>query len=174
EICGLRFEDIDLVSGILTVSRTVIRIKVTDEQAATKTRVILDAPKTQSSRRQIPLPAFLIALAAEQCKAAGRTDAYILTGTQDIAEPRTYYRQYQAILEACGLKPHTFHALRHSFATRCVEQGCDPKTLSELLGHANVKITLERYVHPSMRSKRAVVERLAQEDSWSETGVAVP
>ena len=57
--------------------------------------------------------------------------------------------------------PHlTFHALRHTFATRCIECGCDYKSLSELLGHSNVSITMNIYVHPQMELKRKCVELL--------------
>jgi len=50
---------------------------------------------------------------------------------------------------------HTFHALRHTFATRCVELGFDAKSLSEILGHSNVITTLKFYVHPTLQQKKA-------------------
>ncbi len=53
-----------------------------------------------------------------------------------------------------------FHVLRHTFATNCVESGMDVKSLSELLGHSDVKITLNRYVHPSLEMKRSQLESL--------------
>lgn len=172
EVCGLRFSDIDFSSGILHVNRTVLRIKNMDKNAQAKTKVILETPKTEYSRRSLPIPGFLIQMIKKQYNIAS-PDAYLITGTTKHMEPRAYYRKYQAILKACKIKGYTFHALRHSFATRCIEQGCDPKTLSEIPGHANVNITLERYVHPSMRSKRAVMERLADVDSWSKIGIAI-
>lgn len=61
----------------------------------------------------------------------------------------------------CNVDDYTFHALRHTFATRCVESGFDAKSLSEILGHADIRITLERYVHPSMELKRNHMEKLA-------------
>ena len=88
------------------------------------------------------------------------SSAYFLTGTSTPTEPRTYYERYKRCLRDCGLSGFTFHTLRHTFATRCIEAGMDAKSLSEILGHATVRITLERYVHPSMQLKRAGIERL--------------
>ena len=68
--------------------------------------------------------------------------------------------RFKSVLKKCGIKAINFHALRHTFATRCVELGFDVKSLSEILGHANVNITLNRYVHPSMKSKHANMNKL--------------
>lgn len=172
EICALRYSDIDFESDTLSVKHTVLRVKNMDTNAALKTRIVIDTPKTECSRRTIPLPAFLLPILRQEQISALCADAYIISGTATCTEPRAFYRQYQAILKQCGIHGYTFHALRHTFATRCIENGCDPKTLSELLGHASVKITLERYVHPTMNAKRTVVERMASMDSWSNKVVA--
>ena len=92
---------------------------------------------------------------------AGRATDYLLTASEQFIEPRNYYERYQRMLREAGLPPHSFHALRHTFATRCIENGLDPKSVSELLGHANVRITLERYVHPSLEGKRKFLERFS-------------
>lgn len=63
--------------------------------------------------------------------------------------------------EICGLDGVHFHTLRHTFATRCVEVGFEIKSLSEILGHANTTITLDRYVHSSMELKRDNMNKLA-------------
>ena len=68
--------------------------------------------------------------------------------------------KYKKYLKECGISGFDFHALRHTFATRCVEAGVDPKVLSEILGHASVKITLDLYVHPSEDIKRSAIEKL--------------
>ena len=75
-------------------------------------------------------------------------------------EPRNYYERYQKIIRECNIRKYTFHALRHTFATRCIEAGMDAKVLSEILGHSNVQITLNRYVHPSLSAKKAAIEKL--------------
>ena len=74
--------------------------------------------------------------------------------------PRTLTNYYKKILKECGISSYTFHTLRHTFATRCIESGGDPKTLSEILGHSSIRITLERYVHPSYHNKELFMSRL--------------
>ena len=69
---------------------------------------------------------------------------------------------FRYVLKTCGIANTNYHTLRHTFATRCVELGFDVKTLSEILGHANVSITMNRYVHPSMELKREHMQRLSE------------
>lgn len=87
--------------------------------------------------------------------------SYILTGTTDYIEPRSYQKKFKTYLENAGIPDINFHALRHTFATRAIEQGCDIKSLSEMLGHSSVKFTMERYVHPSNEHKKMNLEKLA-------------
>lgn len=161
EICALRWEDLDLENGLLYVRRSVQRIPDLTFEAATarqaKTRIVIDAPKTDHSFREIPIPFFMLSIFQEH-----RTDAdrYLLTGTHSCMEPRIYYRKYKTILKKCGLERFNYHALRHTFATRCMENEFDVKSLSEILGHANVSTTLQRYVHPPISLKRRHMDRL--------------
>ena len=69
---------------------------------------------------------------------------------------------FKAVAEECGIQNVSFHALRHTFATRCIELGFDIKSLSEILGHASVNITLNRYVHPSMELKQKNMDMLSE------------
>ena len=82
-------------------------------------------------------------------------------GEEKYVEPRVMQNYFRYVQEQCGLKPVNFHALRHTFATCCVEVGFDVKSLSEILGHANVNITLNRYVHPSMELKHQNMQKLS-------------
>ena len=77
-------------------------------------------------------------------------------------EPRALQYRFHTIAKACNLENVHFHTLRHTFATRCVEVGFDIKSLSEILGHANTRITLDRYVHSSMELKREHMNKLAK------------
>ena len=87
----------------------------------------------------------------------------MLTGVSErYMEPRCLVVRFTHVLNECGIQNATFHTLRHTFATRCIEQGVDTKTLSEILGHANVNITLNRYVHPSMDFKRKNMDKLSE------------
>lgn len=164
EVCGLKWSDILFEEGILYVDRTVMRISDTDPNSPNKTKLIIETPKTECSKRCIPLPQFLLNYLSEYRQTPG---SFLLTGTAKCMEPRNYYRRYKAILKKCGLEQYNYHALRHTFATRCVEYGFDIKSLSEILGHADVNITLRRYVHPSMALKKEQMERLAKSSVYS-------
>lgn len=88
-------------------------------------------------------------------------DTFLVSGNEKFIETRTYFNRYKKILSSIDLDDYNFHALiRHTFATRCIENGCDPKTLSEILGHSSVKITLERYVHPNYENKVLMMNQL--------------
>ena len=87
-------------------------------------------------------------------------DFYIITGTCKPTEPRTMQNRFKSVLKLCGIRDVNFHLLRHTYATVCIENGFDPKTLSELLGHADASITLNRYVHSSVQMKKKYVSRL--------------
>lgn len=165
EVCGLMWSDLLLEEGVLHVERTVMRIQDPDPDSPNKTKLIVETPKTECSKRCIPLPQFLINLLSGYRQAPG---SFLLTGTAKCMEPRNYYRSYKTILKKCGLEQYNYHALRHTFATRCVEHGFDIKSLSEILGHADVNITLRRYVHPSMELKKEQMERLAKSSVYGQ------
>ena len=152
ELCGLRWEDIDLENNLISVNRTVQRVNHTGTS-----EVIVGTPKSRSSVRTIPIPEFVTALLS---KLVGNADTYLITGTAKPTEPRTMQNRFRRILKDCGVRIVNFHMIRHTYATVCVEHGFDPKTLSELLGHADASIALNRYVHSSMQLKREYVERL--------------
>ncbi len=157
ELCALRWDDVDLDNGILHINHTLQRLHDYSGSSTDKTRVVISTPKTESSIRMIPLPSFLI----ERLSAfVSSPECFILRGTKKPEEKRSYLYFYKRQLSICGLPEYTFHAIRHTFATRCVEEGVDIKSLSEILGHSNVKITMNRYVHPSLETKRQYLERL--------------
>ena len=68
---------------------------------------------------------------------------------------------FKKVLKECAVAPANYHALRHTFATRCIELGFDIKSLSEILGHASVNITMNRYVHPSLELKKENMQKLS-------------
>lgn len=157
EICALRWEDIDLVHDTLHVCRTIMRITNYDSARTEKTKIIIETPKTECSNRLIPIPEFLKKYLSHFQKDDSH---YVITGKQSFMEPRNYYRKYKRIMKECNLVQFNFHALRHTFATRCIEKEFDVKSLSEILGHADVSITMQRYAHPSMNLKRYYMEKL--------------
>lgn len=157
ELCGLKWDDIDFSQQTVTIRRTVERIADLSPNAKAKTKVVITEPKTAASCRVIPLPVFLMQYLNRYKQSP---DCYLLTGSKKHTEPHQFYVRYQNFLSANGLDKTTFHALRHTFATNCVENGFDVKSLSEILGHANVTTTLSVYVHPTLQQKRILMERL--------------
>ncbi|MCM1330318.1 MAG: site-specific integrase, partial [Ruminococcus sp.] len=147
ELCALRWRDVDLEKSFLTVRSTVQRIM----QSGGGTRLIVTSPKSGTSKREIPLPDFIIPY-LKAVRAAD--DCFLLSGSEKIVEPRTMQYRFKSLLKRANLPYVNFHALRHMFATNCIALGFDVKTLSELLGHSSVQITLNRYVHSSMERKR--------------------
>jgi len=160
ELCALRWENIDAVQCILKIRKTLLRIQNTDTgENAAKTKIIITEPKSQYSIRDIPLPAFLSEILSHYHQLS---EAYVLTGKADkYLEPRTVQNRFKSYIRDANLPDANFHSLRHTFATRCVELGFDVKSLSEILGHASVNITLNRYVHSSFGLKKDNMEKLS-------------
>ncbi len=155
ELCAFRGKDIDLKKQILTVNSTVQRIQTKD--ANTKTKLIISEPKSDSSKRVIPIPKELIPY-LEEFKV--KDDEFLLSGTDKPLEPRTMQNRFARILNNVNLPSVHFHSLRHYFASTCVRLGFDIKSLSELLGHSSVEITLNRYVHSSFEQKIEYMNRI--------------
>lgn len=158
EICGLSWNDVDLVNMVIRVRHTVARVKVDGSEQSCTTTLILDTPKTKASNRDIPISSLLLPVLVK-LKAISST-GFVISGNHEFIKPRTFEYRYHKVLEECGVSQVNFHALRHTFATRCIEAGVDVKSLSEILGHANVSVTLNTYVHSSMEMKRAQLEKL--------------
>ena len=159
EVCALRWADINLESGTVDVSKTIMRIMDPSPAAEKKTHIVIDRPKTETSIRSIPLQGFLVSLLRKYQK---ERECFLITGNRRYLEPRIFLNKYKKLLKKAAVTSVTFYTLRHTFATRCAENGFDPKALSEILGHANVNTMLQRYVHPSMEAKREQMERLAK------------
>lgn len=154
ELCALKYDDIDIPNKRISINKTMQRLKKSDGNG---TCISIDMPKSRNSVRVIPIPDFLCEIILHQNY---KKDDYLLTGTAKYIEPRTLQYRYSRIMNKLGIAGTTFHTLRHSFATRCVEVGFDIKSLSEILGHSNVNITLNRYVHSSFELKAENMKRL--------------
>lgn len=159
EACALRWEDIDLAAKLIYVRQTVSRVWQT-ENGKKSSKLVVGLPKTEASLRCIPICSKLygVLIAFPRQNRQG----FVLTSqnSNSFTSPRTFEYRYKQILRAAKLELVNYHVLRHTFATRCIECGVDIKSLSEVLGHANVSITLNTYVHSSMDLKRTQLEKL--------------
>jgi integrase len=156
EICALKWEDVDLAKGVVNVRGTLQRIA--SEGAGGKTQLVFGTPKSAYANRSIPLtPTLARRLETEM---GGRPDGYVVTCRGGFAEPRTLRYRFAGILKAAGVGHVCFHSMRHTFATRCVETGMDVTTLSRLLGHSSVKMTLDIYTDSSPERREASVRKL--------------
>lgn len=160
ELCALTWQDIDFETGSLRINKTLQRIKNIDGCDLSKTKIIIDTPKSQKSVRNIPIPSFFLNILKSYSKKYN-CNSYILSGTKKYIEPRIYQTKFKKYLEEANVTNINFHALRHTFATRAIEQGFDVKSLSEILGHSTVRFTLERYVHSAYELKKQSMEKLS-------------
>lgn len=159
ELCALKWEDIDLKKGMLIINKTIQRIYVKDKNKNIS-KVIITTPKTRNANREIPINKNFLEI-IKQLK--GSKEDYILTGTNKFIEPRTYRKYFNKVLKQNKIKHFNFHSLRHTFATNCISLGIDYKTVSELLGHANVNITLNLYVHPRLSQKKKCIDLICKD-----------
>ena len=158
EICALKWSDINVPDGTITVSRTIERIYIIEGEEK-HTELVINSPKTKNSCREIPMSKELLAM-VKPLKKVINDDFYVLTNDERPTEPRTYRNYYNKLMSKLGIPKLKYHGLRHSFATRCIEAGCDYKTVSVLLGHSNISTTLNLYVHPNMEQKKRCIAKV--------------
>lgn len=158
EICALKWSDINVTDGTITVSRTIERIYIIEGKEK-HTELVINSPKTKNSCREIPMSKELLTM-IKLLKKVINDDFYVLTNDERPTEPRTYRNYYNKLMTKLGIPKLKYHGLRHSFATRCIEAGCDYKTVSVLLGHSNISTTLNLYVHPNMEQKKRCIAKV--------------
>ena len=151
ELIALQWSDIDFMKGILTVSKSC---------HDGKDGLIIDEPKTATSRRVIPLPKQLLPLFKGIKKKSN--SPFVVSANEKPVSVRSYQRSFELLLKKLKISHKGFHSLRHTFATRALECGMDVKTLSEILGHKNSTVTLNRYAHSLMEHKADMMNRLGK------------
>lgn len=154
EILALEWSDIDLKKAELNVSKTCHDSK----DRSGKYERSVNAPKSLTSSRIIPIPKQIIPLLHERKKKS--RSPFVVASGQDIISVRSYQRSFELLLKKLEIPHRGFHALRHTFATRAIECGMDIKTLSEIMGHKNPTVTLNRYAHSLMDHKKSMMNRL--------------
>ncbi|MEI5994255.1 tyrosine-type recombinase/integrase [Candidatus Enterococcus mansonii] len=154
EISGLKWEDIDLEKNIIHVRRTITRI-TNEHTTLKKTEVIAGTPKSNNSERIIPLATNLSNYLLEKKKFS--SNEYVISCNGGLTEPRTINYRFKKITNKLGLSEIRFHTLRHTFATRCLEQGVDIASLSQILGHHSTKLTLDTYTDSLLENRQAAI-----------------
>lgn len=153
EISALRWENVDFEKNVIFVKKTLYRVP--PEGKGAKTKLIFGEPKTKASKRTIPiaenLKEYLLVKRAVSCS------EYVVSCKGSFAEPRVISYRFKKNLLQAGVEKTSFHALRHTFATRCVEQGIDVATLSKLLGHSSIKLTLDTYTDSMWESRKNAI-----------------
>lgn len=155
EVCGLQIGDINVSRRCCSINRTVSQSYNNKKHC---TDIVLSTPKTANSQRVVPIHATLMDMLKtylQQCP-----DYYVLTQSSVPLNPNYMRAHLKKTLRRLNLPQIRFHALRHTFATRCVEAGCDVKTLSSILGHSSVQVTLNLYVHPTIEQKRQCLNNM--------------
>lgn len=147
ELLALTWDDIDFDKRLLRINKTVYTITKNGKNEA-----YVDKPKTKQSNRIIPLPKQVISVLKKN-KKGSKSNYIIATKSGDIVQNRSYQKSFKSILRKCNITYKNFHSLRHTFATRALELGMDVKALSEILGHKNPMITLNRYSHSLLEHK---------------------
>lgn len=168
ELCALTWDNIDFTNKLLKIRKTLQRLRTLDE-SDTKTKIYIDTPKSQASIRDIPLTDSMIdALIKHKENMSSKCGLSIVASNQYVitqkinspVEPKTMQDYFKATVEYSGITKANFHSLRHTFATRALEAGIDFKTLSVLLGHSDINVTMNRYAHVLDDIKRKAMNEI--------------
>ena len=151
EVCGLKMKDIDFDQKQIYVRRSVKRVKTSKGS-----ELEISDPKTNSSIRTLPLTSEL-AIVMKQIEIS--PEEYVVSEKEKPTEPRTLRQSYDRLLKRLGIEHHTFHDLRHTFASRLISEGVDARTVADLMGHTTVEMTLNTYTHANEKQKRKAVEK---------------
>ena len=150
EVCGLMMQDVDFQKKTVKIARSVKRVRT-----QSGSEIEISDPKTASSARVLPLPDEMVEV-LQKLDLSQRD--YIASGRSAPTEPRTLRQAYGRLLKKLRIEPHTFHDLRHTFASRAIASGADPRSVADLMGHTTVEMTLNTYTHIDEERRRKVVQ----------------
>ena len=151
EILGLTVENVHLNEGYISIRNTLV---------ITSSGVILQpTPKTSASLRDIPLAQDTVSL-LKATIGDKKSGLVFTTKTGNCIHPRSFQRSFDMLLKKAGLPKIRLHDMRHSSCSLLLTHGCDLKTVSQLIGHANTRVTTDIYLHSTLLNKRQAVNVL--------------
>jgi len=170
-LLGLRWQDVNLDKGFITVAQTIMHQRNFDDTAERKTKIYSGAPKSKAGNRIVPLTATtLIKLKTHRKKqleqrllmgSAWHDNGLVFASEVGTSiETRKVSTRFHKLLEETNISKRGIHSLRHTFATRAVENNMNVKTLSEILGHEDISTTLNLYVHTTTDTKKDEMNKL--------------
>ena len=155
ELCALRWENVNLNEGYINVKESVKRVAVFDKNGKKEMKTLILDPKTQNSIRTIPLPQKLI----DKLKELNQNTTYVFSDNEPVSHKSLYFQWQKVIKSDNRINYHKFHALRHTYATLLLSKGADLKSVQDLMGHYDMRIT-QVYLHSLSDVKRTVVNLL--------------
>lgn len=164
ELCALKWEDIDFRTKVIHIYKNIQRVQNKQQNLSFKTYLSITEPKTKSGVRNIPITTSLYTILKNYYTYYNekQNDYIFRDQANNPIDPRKIQSHFTNIIKQLNITSITFHALRHTFATRCIELGMDIKTLSEILGHSHVSTTMSIYVHSTDIHKREQMELLSK------------
>lgn len=171
EILGLRWRDVDVKQGIIHIRQSLQRVKSYDSGSTAKTKLEYGEPKSERSKRSIPIPTDVLKELLEYRKRQMEEKLLLGQAYQDNDlvfcimngkpyDPRSFNYIFKRLVKKAGIPDANLHALRHTFATRLLESNVHPKVVQELLGHSNITTTLDTYSHVMPEIKEAAAQSI--------------
>ena len=185
EICALKWKNVDIEKRVVYVDSTRKRLPNFDDSIGTATSVVdLAAPKTEASIRAVPLMRRLYGDIAKYKELQAQitkeypgynTGGYVFCQENGRPyEPDTFVALFQRCVKRAAIPCANFHCLRHTFATRSLEQGMDVATLAKMMGHSNPLVTLQKYAHALPDHQQESIEKLDGLYGSDEQASAIP
>lgn len=155
EVLSLKKEDINLYKNLISVNKTMTK----DEHG---TPIIKDNPKTKAGIREVPIPKNIRNEIIEQLKLANthKDNLLFVSNAGTYASPANANHVLKRICKDLGIYDISSHSLRHTFATRCIEAGMRAVALQRLMGHSDVRITLNIYTSIFNKYKNSELEKV--------------
>lgn len=172
ELLGLRWQDTDFENAVLHIRQTLGRERIHDAKPGDpKTRLVFQEPKTEKSRRTIPIPRTCLMALHRHKEAQAEEKLMLGQAYQDYGlvfsrpdgrplDPTEFSRHFGRMLKRAGLPNIRLHDARHTYATLMLELGEGPKVVQSMLGHSSVSVTLDIYSHVSLELEQRAASRL--------------